>query len=201
MCLCLSRRYCHRLGHGGGGVPAEFGFIVKGVAPIFLDASIRTGGDYGITVNARNIPESLAVYGSKVKIWGVPADSRHDPLRGNCVGEAESTSEEEEEFGFVHDEEESRCEPAGAAGSLPVEPFLTNPTSCGESREATLSVDPWSEAGVFASKTVMLPELSGCEKLDFSPTLSATPDGNAGSTPTGRILRAHRTRWKTRLEH
>jgi hypothetical protein len=33
--------------------------------------------------------------------------------------------------------------------------------------------------------THAMPEISGCEKLDFSPTISAAPDGSRGSTPTG----------------
>ena len=78
-----------------------------------------------------------------------------------------------------------------APGALPVEPFLTNPTSCGEAREAKLSVDGWDRPGNFTtgeniiSLVGSLPPLAGCEKLDFSPSLSVTPDGLAGSTPTG----------------
>jgi hypothetical protein len=171
-----------------GGTPFEVGFIADGIAPIFLDASVRTGGDYGITVNARNVPESVAVYGAKVRIWGVPADPSHDPLRGKCLGKAESLGQEEEREGVVHNEEESLCE---APGSLPAEPLLMNPTSCKESRSATLSVDSWGAPGVFASKTATLPQLTGCEKLDFSPTLSVTPDGTGGSTPTGLNVDLH----------
>ena len=75
------------------GVAAEFGYRVKRVVPIFLDVSVRTGGDYGITVNVRNIPEILAVHGSTVTIWGVPADPSHDSMRGTCLGEGESRNE------------------------------------------------------------------------------------------------------------
>ena len=44
------------------GVAAEFGYYVfGGIARILLDASVRTGGDYGLTVNVPNIPEVLPV--------------------------------------------------------------------------------------------------------------------------------------------
>jgi hypothetical protein len=86
---------------------------------------------------------------------------------------------------------------------VPVQPLLTNPTSCGEAREASISVDDWEEPGNFATepgtaagekvfmKTTQLPALAGCEKLDFSPSLSVQPDGTAGSTPTGLNVGVH----------
>ena len=167
------------------GIPAEFGYLVKGLVPIFLDVSVRTGGDYGITVNVRNIPEILAIDGSKVTIWGVPAEPIHDPLRGKCLGEGEGRNEPKEE--------ESVCPNPGVEGAvnIPVQPLLTNPTSCGVPRTATLSVDTWEEPGSFVSLPSALPELSGCDQLDFSPTIGVTPDGTAGSTPTGLNVELH----------
>jgi hypothetical protein len=164
------------------GIPAEFGYRVSNIVPIFLDASVRTGGDYGITINTLNIPQILSVYGSKVTIWGVPADPSHDSLRGKCLGEGISNQEE-----GPH-EEVSRGE---CPVDVPVEPLLTNPTSCNEPRSATLSVDSWQEPGKFASITAPLQELTGCEKLDFSPSITVTPDGTAGSTPTGLTVGLH----------
>jgi hypothetical protein len=161
------------------GIPAEFGYHVKSIVPVLLDVSVRTGGDYGITVNARNLPQVLGIYGSKVTIWGVPADSSHDPLRGKCLAESENPEEPREE---------SRGE---CPVDVPVEPLLTNPTSCDEPRSATLSVDSWQERGKFVSLTAPLPELTGCEKLDFSPSITVTPDGTAGSTPTGLTVGLH----------
>ncbi len=77
--------------------------------------------------------------------------------------------------------------PAG----IPVVPLLTMPTSCGEPLEVGLGVDGWGEPGNFLtgehviSKTATLPEMSGCEHLDFSPRIGVEPEGSAGSTPTG----------------
>jgi hypothetical protein len=163
------------------GIPAEFAFKVKNVTPVFLDASVRTGGDYGLTVTSPNINAAVALYGSEVTIWGVPADPSHDPIRGNCLGG--------EERGGVQTSYES------TGGSCPanvaVEPFLTNPTSCGVPRTASISVDSWEEPGSFVSLPSALPPLSGCEKLDFSPSLTVTPDGTAGSTPTGLSVHLH----------
>ena len=146
----------------------------------------------GITVNARSITEAVVIASVRVTVWGVPADPSHDAVRGKCLGEEESTREQAED-GSPHNEEKSvRPQPQfEAPGALPVEPFLTNPTSCGEAREAKLSIDGWNNPGNFTtgeniiSLGSSLPPLTGCEKLDFSPSLKVTPDGSAGSTPTG----------------
>ena len=169
-----------------GGVAAEFGFFPEEVSPVFIDASVRTGGDYGITVTSR-VPQAVVVAGAKVTIWGVPADPSHDRLRGTCLGQASSNRQEAEE-GAPHNEEESLGD---CPANIPVMPFLTNPTSCGEPRSATLGVDDWEHPGNFDteedvfSKSVALPPLEGCEHLAFSPTIAVQPDGTAGSTPTG----------------
>jgi len=189
-----------------GGIAAEFGYDANGVVPIFLDASVRTGGDYGITINVRNIPQVEPVVGSRVTIWGVPAAAVHDPLRGQCLTEAERQylpGESPETALREHDEEKTRCAKPEleGAGGLPVQPLLTNPISCGSSRSATLSVESWGEPGepptiapeapTKAALTTTLPPLTGCEKLNFSPSLSVQPDGTEGSTPTGLNVDVH----------
>ena len=177
-----------------GHIAAEFAYYAI-AAPVFLDSSVRTGGDYGVTVNASHLPQIIAVYASKITIWGVPAASSHDLIRGECLSsglsEAAFTPGPGEE---IHNEEKSLGD--CPAGTPPV-PLLTNPTSCGESRTATMSVDSWETPGNFATgenvvtRTATLPPLSGCEKLNFQPSLSVTTDGAAGSTPTGLNVHVH----------
>jgi hypothetical protein len=156
------------------GIPAEFGYHVAGAVPIFLDVSVRTGGDYGVTVDAR-VPQITPIVGSTVTIWGVPADPSHNLLRGECLAEVGNKNQEEDRY-------QSRGE---CPVNIPVEPLLTNPTSCGVPRTATLSMDSWQQAGDFSSIGAAVSELSGCEKLDFSPSIEVNPDGASGSTPTG----------------
>ena len=183
------------------GVIAEFGFTIAD-NPVFLDVSVRTGGDYGITVNASHISEALELRGSTVRIWGVPSEARHDRVRGKCLTESqilEETYLEDIARGIVPRVERSACpEPElEAPGALPVQPLLTNPTSCDSARTATVGFDDWEQPGNFAtgenviSKTVSLPPLTGCEKLDFSPSISVQPDGQWGSTPTGLNVDLH----------
>jgi hypothetical protein len=214
------------------GVAAEFGFIVDGKTPVFLDTSVRTGADYGLNTTVSNISEAVLVAASKVTIWGVPAAPVHNLIRGTCLHSGNGGSRNFEEVGgglrVGEDEVEgpigtaTQVEIAGGevfvvgpthaseetggklcATQTPVVPLLTNPTSCGTPRTASLSVDDWQEPGNFLTEpgnlpgekvhtmSASLPELSGCEKLDFSPTLGVKPDGEAGSTPTGLNIGLH----------
>ena len=193
------------------GVAAEFGFIVARETPILLQTSVRTGTDYGLTTNVPNINQAVVVGASKVTIWGVPAEASHDSIRGTCLHSFNEVARPVEEPGVgLREGEDEREGPIGAVGSksileptkaseetkgcvsnAPPLPLLTNPTSCGASRTATLGVESWQELGVFHSKEASLPELSGCGKLDFSPTIGVKPDGEAGSTPTGLNVSLH----------
>jgi hypothetical protein len=193
------------------GVAAEFGYLVAGSTPVFLQSSLRVGTDYGLTVNVPNTSEAVVIAASKVTIWGVPADPAHNDIRGSCVGgilgsmvlEGEPISDtpgdglnegEDEVEGPVGPPSDEEV-PIVSHGECPVQapetPLLTNPTSCGVPRTASLSVASWQEPGIFKSTTASLPELTGCEKLDFSPTVSMVPDGTAGSTPTGLTVGIH----------
>ncbi len=176
------------------GVAAELGFKAKQIAPVLLDVSVRTGGDYGVTVNVANINEAAEVYGSTVTIWGVPAEAIHDPYRGECLAPDEREGIQTT-YESLREEEEGRglnpITPADCPADVPVKPFLMNPTSCGVPRTATLSVDSWEDPGSFVSLSSALPELSGCGELDFSPSIGVTPDGTAGSTPTGLNVSVH----------
>ena len=203
------------------GVAAEFGFIVAGKTPVFLDTGVRTGGDYGLTTNVSDINETPDIAASKVTIWGEPASPAHNDLRGSC--DSQILQGEEPYYGGPNDppfnvpdrnpqglaEGEDEIEgpigpsfgnsPVSTSGEecptqTPVVPLLTNPTSCGTPRTATLGVDDWEEPGNFSgsrTRTASLPELSGCEKLDFSPTITVTPDGTGGSAPSGLNVEEH----------
>ena len=69
------------------GEPAKFGFDIA-IAKTFvvLDTSVRTGGDYGVTVSVKDIPQLAVLLESRVTFWGVPGDQRHDNSRGWFCG-------------------------------------------------------------------------------------------------------------------
>lgn len=163
--------------HPGPGSPARFGGRLMGTGPaatIMLDAKVRTGGDYGLTMVSKNIPTSLAVTGVDMTFWGVPTDSAHDAERGQCYQ------------GFF-----------GPSGELcPVNterrPFLTMPTRCDAGPLSTkIAVNSWDIPGAWAQATLdhdvngVPMQVTGCEKLRFTPSVSVRPDTTAPATPAG----------------
>jgi hypothetical protein len=185
------------------GVAAEFGFVAAKRTPVLILASLRTGADYGVTTSVPNIPQAAAIVASKVTLWGVPGEAAHDQWRGSCEFEAFGVpvpSLDEPGFGLG----ESEIDPEGpdyptdeahrglvesTGGSCGYEhaalPLLTNPTSCHAPRQASMTVDSWEEPGEFHEATASMPALSGCEKLDFKPTIAAKPTNGAAASPSG----------------
>jgi hypothetical protein len=161
------------------GEPARFAFELFR-APVFLDTAVRTGGDYGVTVNVSNITQTAAFLKSEVTLWGVPGDPRHDGQRG---------------WGCLHDARSKVFpEPCNASAALHPPPFLTLPTSCsGAPLQTSVEANSWLQPGSSVSSlaTQPMPILDGCNRLPFAPTIGVTPDGQAGSTPTGLTVGVH----------
>jgi hypothetical protein len=162
------------------GVPAQFAFNVGGDGKIWLNTTVRAGGDYGLTVTASNITQTLPIAGSGVTIWGVPAEESHNPYRGSCIPLILGQEVPISQIGAL--KPESIC---SVSAGVPAVPLLTNPTSCGTPRTGSLSVDSWQNPGHFVKEEISLPELHGCEKLTFNSSLTVAPDGMFASTPTG----------------
>ena len=158
------------------GEPVRFGFLAGGVVSVFLDGSVRTGGDYGVTISSTEITEAAATLGVKLTFWGVPGAPAHDNQRGwACL------------------EELGECPTTDLAAPPP---FLVMPTSCAAPFRSTVQSDSWA-AGLKASEvgepvTYSLPAaLDGCNQLPFEPSIKVSPDGNAGSTPSGLTVDVH----------
>jgi hypothetical protein len=162
------------------GEPARFGFM-PGLVPVFLDTSLRTGGDYGVTVNVENITQSTTFFASKVTVWGVPGDAAHDSSRGGCVNG---------EFGT--------CAPLGQTNPPP---FFTLPTACPtdpatgkpEPMRAEIELSSWSDPTHPQSfpATSPLPALDGCNQLPFTPSIQVKPDSEQASKPSGLTVHVH----------
>ncbi len=186
------------------GVAAEFGYIVASRTPVLLQSGVRTGGDYGVTTTVPEVNQAVVVAAGKVTIWGDPAESSHDPIRGTCERELlgqesppeapgfglRETGEEDQLEGPIYLAEEEReiglPESKGHCPSeSPPTPLLTNPTACGQARTASFTVDSWQQPGVPVSEQTSMPPLSGCESLPFHPTLSVKPEQSTAGTPTG----------------
>jgi hypothetical protein len=163
------------------GEPARFGFQAV-TAHVTLDTSVRTGGDYGVTVSVNNITEVASFLSTRVTFWGVPGSPIHDGSRGwACLG------------GAAWHEITSVVGPCAAQQQSSPPPFLSLPTSCTGSLHTTLSADSWSEEGAFTQpfQAPSEPALDGCNRLPFEPTIAVAPDGQAGSSPTGLTVGIH----------
>jgi hypothetical protein len=168
-------------------VAARFGFNVANT-PIVLDITVRSDGDYGLTVNARNASLGVPFVGARVQLWGAPADESHDPER-RCPGLRE-------ELGFC-------------GTDAPVQSLVRMPTSCtpaGVGITTTLSADSWFDfgdiktasfmshlpPGLFSSPPVTDPLLWGprqgpenCDRVPFDPTFAARPaEGARAGAPS-----------------
>jgi hypothetical protein len=165
------------------GEPARFGFnVTQGNAPVVIDTSVRSDGDYGITVEADNITQTAALLTSAVTVWGVPGDPRHNDQRGTaCLLESRG-----------HILSGLGVPPCAAtatqASSFPA-PFTSLPTSCGTAQPTTVVGDSWANPLAvpdFQSlASYSMPVLDGCNKVPFSPTIGAEPTSNAATSPTG----------------
>jgi hypothetical protein len=164
-------------------VPASFGFQVEGT-PVVLDATVRSDGDYGLNIEARDIPEAFHVWGMDVTFWGVPTDPSHDAQRCDLGG-----------FGF-----QTVCDVPHASG-LPATALVRLPTRCtpaGTGLETTFSMDSWENPGTFTTASFFthlppnFPDPVGpqqgptaCDSVPFTPTFTATPIGpKQAATPT-----------------
>ena len=162
------------------GVPAQFGFSELGIYAT-LDASVRTGEDYGITESVRNTAQRSLI-GTSVTLWGVPASPAHDHERGEMGS------------GVPCEEAHPRSCPSG----LPARPFLSNPDVCGIPMAWQVFTDDWLEpTNVLEASTDTLDNLaepamlSGCEAQQFAPSLTSTPGASGAEEPTGLDVDVH----------
>jgi hypothetical protein len=154
------------------GLAAQFGSNIL-VVNSFLDVTVRTGGDYGLTTSSFNISANLPVTGISVTLWGVPADPSHDAARTCPSG-------------------------TGCSANAPLKPLLTMPTACSPSLTTTATADSWQSAGNFAPASYQSQDsagnpigVTGCGLLSFNPTISAQPDTMVADSPAGLNVDLH----------
>jgi hypothetical protein len=166
------------------GEPARFGISVENV-PVVLDTSLRTGSDYGVNVTARNTSESAGLDFSRVTVWGVPDDRRHDSARGwDCVSGGNLTTLEKRKRPC--EEQTERLEKQREESKEEPKPFLSLPSSCEEQLATPMRAQSWVAGSAYVGAESAFSEgLTGCGELPFSPATTVAPDTQSGSTPAG----------------
>jgi len=71
-------------------------------------------------------------------------------------------------------------------------PLMTNPTECsGAALTSTISLDPWLQPGVFTGAEYSLGAITGCDRLEFAPTIDTRPTTDRADAPSGLDLDLH----------
>ena len=162
------------------GEPARFGFLVEQV-PVTLDASVRTGRDYGVTISSNNTSELPELMAFQTTFWGVPGDERHNSARGwNCL---------DGEFFHYFDTLPS-CVFEQQEHPLPL---LTLPTACsGSPLRAPLEANSWDDpTPLLVQPANEMVSLDGCDQIPFSAGIEVAPDSQQGSTASGLKVDVH----------
>lgn len=153
------------------GFAAKLGFIVIGI-PITIDVGVREEAPYGVYARITNTSQTARFYGSKVTLWGVPADPSHDPYRGSCL-EVLTAGEIDELIS------NGKC----SAGIL-AEPFLTSPRSCEGPLTASFLAIPWN-TGLAVPGSASAPARTGCSKVGFEAQAQAELSTTRAESPSG----------------
>ncbi len=169
------------------GEPARFGFEIYRV-PVILETSVRTGGDYGVSVEVDNASEAAQILGSQVTFWGVPGASAHDQSRGwACLLDGAWVD---------------RHQPCEAPSPRSTTPLLTLPTACTGQLSTSMEGISWAGDQLASgyvplqNSTERLEGLEGCGALPFDPSVAVRPaqvsteglpeaSTSSASTPTG----------------
>ncbi len=154
------------------GQSAEFVLKVEGLSVILTAHVVHTPAGYGLTVVSNEIA-SVQLLAFEVTFWGVPADPSHDPQRGLACA-------------ALRDHHFESCLGGGlSAGVAPV-PFLSMPADCAAGvLRAGARVDSWEEPGVYTEASAVLGAMTGCEGLQFEPSVEVQPDTRLADAPVG----------------
>src|ERR1700733_5015328 len=160
------------------GHPALFAFQFFNLKT-YLTASVRSGSDYGITVTGGPLPQRNIVSNETI-IWGVPSDPSHTPER--CHSEIPE--------GNIGNGTKTCYQPSSGET-----PFLSLPTSCEGTPQASISATLWSSGVIgetaFSDTSPLVSEagdatsVGGCEDLGVSPSVSVAPETVDADSPSG----------------
>jgi hypothetical protein len=159
------------------GVAAEFGFTFSGILT-YLDSSVRSGSDYGITTSAKRISQREVIH-NVLTLWGFPGEASHSRWRNGHVG------------GCSQQEIEKENSPCGIPKFPILKPFLTLPTACGRPVPFIIRADTWQNTSTSEAKFELHDSsgnptgVTGCENLGFGPLFSTSPDTSASDSPAG----------------
>jgi hypothetical protein len=131
--------------------------------PTYTVISARTGGDYGLNAEVKGITAYFGLISFRQVMWGVPASPVHDADRFKTGGPFP--------------------EPGPISSNIAERPFLSSPTSCVGPLSSTLTTTAYDH-GVH-SASAPWPETTGCDQLNFNPSLAAKPSTSEADSASG----------------
>jgi hypothetical protein len=160
------------------GYPAEFVIDIKPLSTLVpLYATVTPESNYGVRLTTPGISEFGAPADVSVTFFGTPAT---DPSVHNDYRKA-------------------------VQGATPTA-FLDDPVDCTTKQQlATVHVDSWHDPGPWLAtgqpnlgdprwvsrSATIFPSLTGCELLQFNPSLTVTPDTTRADEPAGTTVDLH----------
>jgi hypothetical protein len=134
--------------------------------PIYTVFSARTGGDYGLNAETRGITSYLGLKKFEQVNWGVPASPVHD-------------NERYKEGGGLS----AYVGPPPEVSTEPLRPLLSLPVTCG--KPLTTNMVSFAYDNVVHEKRIDWPATTGCDQLNFNPSLAAKPSTEAADSASG----------------
>jgi hypothetical protein len=150
----------------GGDVVARLGFYAA-LYPTFINVRVDPI-DYSLVATLEGASTAAGLIEAATTLWGVPAAPSHDELR---ITPFEAIGGE-----FT---------PGGHPATLPETPFLSNPTDCSLEREISVTARSYQLPESPSMMSAPFPQITGCGKLGFKPTFTATPTNHEAAAPTG----------------
>jgi hypothetical protein len=136
--------------------------------PIYIVISARTNSDYGLNAEVKGITANFALGRYHQVLWGVPASPIHESQRFKKGG------------GFAGYNPEWT---PPAASNSPEKPFLSNPTTCTGPLTSNLITTAYDHGR--HEQTAPWPATSGCDQLNFNPSLAAKPSTEDADSASG----------------
>ncbi|HWA55268.1 MAG TPA: hypothetical protein VG816_13950, partial [Solirubrobacterales bacterium] len=139
---------------------------------VHILVGLRSDEDYGIEAATHDVLAlgTEPIFGVQAQVWGDPSGDAHDLIRGDC--------------------------PAGEPEDCEVEPWetplLTMPGECPhEALPFELRADSWEEPSHEVKALEETPEVTGCEELQFEPSIGSQPTTNRTDSPSGLNFALH----------
>jgi hypothetical protein len=141
--------------------------------PLYLDISLRSDSDYGVTIKSQDIPSALPIESIHTNVWGVPADESHDTERLTVL----------EAFLCENGKPCLEPEEKRSTEAVPI-PFMSNPVNCGP-MPFDYQVTTYLLPGRVFQASTNQEEITDCDQVPFEPTFTFSTTSRKAGAPTG----------------